>query len=109
MSSNRLWARVPAGAAVTVVLEPTRNAWAPLAAWFTAREARVVLVPSTQSADLRAYYAKHTKNDRLDSRVLARIPLLHPDGLRRCRGPGRRMRCAGRPAGGRRWWRVGPR
>ncbi|WP_206311097.1 transposase [Streptomyces sp. A1499] len=25
---------------------------------------------------------RHTKNDRLDSRVLARLPLLHPEGLR---------------------------
>ena len=75
-----LWARIPVGAQVTVVMEPTRNAWAPLASWFTRRGARVVLVPSTQSADLRAYYSKHTKNDRLDSRVLARVPLLHPEG-----------------------------
>ena len=85
---DRLWARVPAGAEVTVVLEPTRNAWAALASWFTRRGARVVLVPSTQSADLRAYYSKHTKNDRLDSRVLARLPLLHPDGLRPVSGAG---------------------
>jgi hypothetical protein len=35
-----------------------------------------------QSADLRDYYNKHTKTDRLDSRILARLPLLHPDGLR---------------------------
>jgi len=34
-----------------------------------------------QSADLRAYYAKHTKTDRLDAELLARLPLLHPDGL----------------------------
>lgn len=34
-----------------------------------------------QSADLRDYYAKHTKSDRLDSKLLARIPLLHPEGL----------------------------
>ncbi len=37
--------------------------------------------PPEWSADLRRYYAKHTKNDRLDSHVLARLPLLHPDGL----------------------------
>ncbi|MGZ4710218.1 MAG: IS110 family RNA-guided transposase [Acidimicrobiales bacterium] len=79
---DALWARLPAGAAVTVVLEPTRNAWVPLAAWFRARGATVVLVPPEQSADLRAYYNKHTKTDRLDSRVLARLPLLHPEGLR---------------------------
>lgn len=34
-----------------------------------------------QSADLRAYYSKHAKTDRLDSQVLARLPLLHPEGL----------------------------
>jgi Transposase IS116/IS110/IS902 family/Transposase len=38
--------------------------------------------PPEQSADLRAYYNKHTKTDRLDSRMLARMPLLHPEGLR---------------------------
>ncbi len=76
-----LWARVPADAQVTVVLEPTRNAWVPLAAWFQARGATVVLVPPEQSKDLRRYYSKHTKNDKLDSRILARLPLLHPEGL----------------------------
>lgn len=75
-----LWAQLPEDAEVMVVMEPTRNAWVPLAAWFRARGAQVVLVPPEQSADLRDYYNKHTKTDRLDSRVLARLPLLHPDG-----------------------------
>jgi len=66
---------------LTVVMEPTRNAWVPVAAHFMAMGAGVVLVPPERSADLRRYYAKHTKNDRLDSHVLARLPLLHPDGL----------------------------
>jgi transposase len=79
---ERLWAKIPEGADVTVVLEPTRNAWVPLAAWLQARGAKVVMVPPEQSADLRNYYNKHTKTDRLDSRILARLPLLHPDGLR---------------------------
>ena len=73
---------------LTVVMEPTRNAWIPVAAWFRRRGARVVLVPTTQSADLRAYYSKHTKNDRLDSAILARLPLLHPQGLREHVGDG---------------------
>jgi transposase len=79
-----LWAMQPAGtdpADVLVVMEPTRNAWVPLAAWFRRRGATVVLVPPERSADLRRYYAKHAKSDRLDSRLLARLPLLHPDGL----------------------------
>jgi transposase len=81
---DRLWARLPAGtdpADVLVVIEPTRNAWVPLAAWFRRRGARVLLVPPERPADLRNYDAKHAKSDRLDSRLLARLPLLHPDGL----------------------------
>jgi transposase len=96
---ERLWAMLPAGtepASVTVIMEPTRNAWVPLAAWFRRRGARVVMVPPERSADLRAYYAKHTKSDRLDSRILARVPLLHPDGLHTEDGigPGHPMRRA---------------
>ncbi len=81
---DRLWAMLPQEAEageVVVILEPTRNAWVPLAAWFRRRGARVVLVPPERAADLRDYYHKHTKSDRLDSRLLARLPLLHPEGL----------------------------
>lgn len=86
-----LWARLPEAAVeVMVVMEPTRNAWVPLASWFRRRGAIVVMVPSEQAADLRAYYSKHAKTDRLDSRVLARLPILHPDGLhlQHALGPG---------------------
>jgi transposase len=80
----QLWAMLPAGtdpAEVLVVMEPTRNAWVPLAAWFRRKGAQVVLVPPERSADLRDYYAKHAKSDRLDSQLLARLPMLHPEGL----------------------------
>ncbi len=77
-----LWQRLPVETTeVMVVMEPTRNAWVPLAAWFRRQGATVVMVPSEQSADLRAYYAKHAKTDRLDAELLARLPILHPDGL----------------------------
>ncbi len=77
-----LWARLPVGAEeVMVIIEPTRNAWVPLAAWFRRHGATVVVVPPEQSADLRSYYNKHAKTDRLDSKMLARMPLLHPEGL----------------------------
>ena len=85
---EKLWESIPAAAALTVVMEPTRNAWVPLAAWFRRHGARVILVPPEQSADLRAYYSKHAKSDRLDSRMLARLPLLHPEGLRPAQGMG---------------------
>ena len=85
---DRLWEQVPQPVTLTVVMEPTRNAWVPLAAWFRRRGATVVMVAPEQSADLRDYYSKHAKSDRLDSRMLARLPLLHPDGLRPAAGLG---------------------
>ena len=87
---ERLWAALdcPDPAELTVVLEPTRNAWIVVAEWFRRRGTRVVMVPTTQSADLRKYYSKHTKNDRIDSELLARLPLLHPEGLRAYTGQG---------------------
>ena len=81
---EQLWGRVPDTAIaeeITIVMEPTRNAWVPLAAWFRRKGAHVVLVSAERSADLRAYYTKHTKSDRLDSILLARLPMLHPEGL----------------------------
>lgn len=98
---ERLWAALPAEAEpteVVVIMEPTRNAWVSLAAWFRRRGAAVVLVPPERSADLRTYYSKHIKSDRLDSRLLARLPLLHPEGLppERGLGPGDPMRRATR-------------
>ena len=83
-----LWSSLPEDAELTVVMEPTRNAWVPLASWFQRRGAAVVMVPPEQSADLRDYYSKHTKSDRLDSRILARLPLLHPEGLHSLEGLG---------------------
>ncbi len=86
---ERLWGDIDCDPAeLTVVMEPTRNAWIPVAAWFRRRGVKVVMVPTTQSADLREYFSKHTKNDRLDSVVLARMPLLHPEGLREHVGDG---------------------
>ncbi|MCH9733409.1 MAG: IS110 family transposase [Actinomycetia bacterium] len=87
---ERLWSSLDLAdpGDLTVVVEPTRNAWIVLAEWFRRRGARVVMVPTTQSADLRKYYSKHTKNDRIDSELLARLPLLHPEGLREYSGQG---------------------
>ncbi len=87
---EKLWKKIGLAEQDTlrVVMEPTRNAWAPVASWFRHRGARISMVPTTQSADLRAYYSKHTKNDHLDSRLLARLPLLHPEGLREHTGDG---------------------
>ena len=110
---DALWAKIPGDAEVVVVMEPTRNAWVVLAAWLQAKGALVSVVPPEQSADLRDYYNKHTKTDRLDSKLLAMMPMHHREGLRTIDdlGPaeplkravrqrdsivGRRQACAGR-------------
>ncbi|MGI8407332.1 MAG: IS110 family transposase [Actinomycetota bacterium] len=64
-----------------VVMEPTSSMWIAPTAFFRMKGARVHLVPPEQSSDLRRYYTKHVKNDRIDAQLLARLPLLHPEGL----------------------------
>jgi Transposase/Transposase IS116/IS110/IS902 family len=97
---ERLWADLdmdglndPAG--LIVVLEPTRDAWIVLAQWFRRRRARVVMVPTTQSADLRAYYSRHAKNDRLDSGSWPSCRCCIPRGCASSPVTGRRIRYAG--------------
>lgn len=84
-----LWRRIPEGTdEVIVVMEPTRNAWVPLASWLRRRGATIVMVPPEQSADLRNYFSKHAKNDRLDAQLLARLPSMHREGLHTATGNG---------------------
>src|SRR3954454_15351169 len=61
---ERLWELLPEAhraGQLTVIMEPTRNAWVPLAAWLRRKGAQVVLVSAERSSDLRSYYAKHTR------------------------------------------------
>jgi hypothetical protein len=46
-------------------------------------------------ADLRAYYSKHAKNDHLDSKMLARLPLLHPEDCETTPETARQNLCVG--------------
>jgi transposase len=68
--------------ALVLVMEPTGMAWFPVAA-FALRQPHltVYLVNSQQVADLRRYYQKHHKSDRIDARVLAKLPVVSPEKL----------------------------
>lgn len=46
---ERLWQSIPDGVALTVVMEPTRNARVPLAAWLRRRGVAVIMVPPSRS------------------------------------------------------------
>jgi transposase len=79
--------RARAGAAadlpLVVVMEPTGLAWVPVAIYLLLNHVLVYLVNSQQVADLRRFYKKHAKSDRIDAYVLAKLYLvarekLHP-------------------------------
>ncbi len=100
---EQLWAAVRSAGdvPVVVVMEPTRNAWVPLAAWLRARGAQVRMVPPEQSSDLRKYYNKHTKTDRLDCELLAVCRCCIRTGCSPRLVSGRPKRCAARSDTGR--------
>ncbi|HEX9029570.1 MAG TPA: transposase [Anaerolineales bacterium] len=70
------------------VMEPTGMAWLPVAVFLIRQGVTVYLVNSQQVADLRRYYQKHAKSDRIDCRVQAKLPLVNPENLHRLELPG---------------------
>jgi transposase len=83
---DQLLARARDGASSTevqIVMEPTGMAWFPIAVYYARQAVPVYLVNSQEVADLRRYYQRHAKSDRIDARVLARLPLVNPDKLHR--------------------------
>ncbi len=83
---ERLLARARQGVPdtpVQVVMEPTGMAWFPLAVFFTRQAVPIYLVNSQEVADLRRYYQRHAKSDRIDARVLVRLPMVNPEKLHR--------------------------
>lgn len=68
-------------APLAAVMEPTGMAWFPIAVYLLRHDTQVYLVGSQQVADLRRFYKRHAKSDRIDARVLARLPLVNGDNL----------------------------
>lgn len=69
------------GCELQAVMEATGMSWFPVAAYLHRQGVRVYVVNCQQVADLRRYYKRHAKSDRIDARVLARVPLVNPDQL----------------------------
>jgi transposase len=83
---DQLLVRARAGAPsaeVQLVMEPTGMAWFPIAVYYARQALPIYLVNSQEVADLRRYNQRHAKSDRIDARVLARLPLVNPDKLHR--------------------------
>jgi transposase len=69
------------GCELQAVMEATAMSWFPVAVYLHRQGVRVYVVNNQQVADLRRYYKRHAKSDRIDARVLARLPLVNPDQL----------------------------
>lgn len=63
------------------VMEPTGMAWLPVAVYLSRQGVVVYLVNSQRVADLRRYFKKYAKSDRVDCRVLAKLPLVSDEKL----------------------------
>jgi transposase len=72
---------------VIAVLEATGMAWYPVGLYLQRHGVEVYRVNGQQVADLRRVYQRHAKSDRIDARVMARLPLLYPERLHRCHFP----------------------
>jgi transposase len=70
------------GCELQAVMEATAMSWFPVAVYLVRQGVRVYVVNCQQVADLRRYYKRHAKSDRIDARVLARLPLVNPRQLR---------------------------
>jgi len=69
------------------VMEPTGMAWFPIATYLLRKEVTVYLVSGQQVKDFRRFLKKHAKSDRVDARILAKLPQVNPDGIHRLRIP----------------------
>jgi len=82
---ERLFQRARAGTSpdepVLLIMEPTGMAWFPVASFAQRHHVTPYLVNSQQVADLRRYYKKHAKSDRIDVRVLVKLPVVSPEKL----------------------------
>lgn len=65
-----------------VVMEPTGPAWLPVAVFFGAAGDRVYRVSSQRASDLRRYFRRHHKTNRIDATTLARMATVEGDALR---------------------------
>lgn len=75
------------GGRVIAVLEATGMAWYSVGTYLHRHDVEVYRVNGQQVADLRRVYQRHAKSDRIDARVLARLPLLCPDAMHLCPFP----------------------
>jgi transposase len=66
---------------IKFIMEPTYTSWIGLSAYLISERHEVYLIKPQKSADLRKFYNRHSKSDRIDAKVLAKLPIVDPEGL----------------------------
>ncbi len=66
---------------IRFIMEPTYTSWIGLSAYLISEGHEVYLIKPQKSADLRKFYNRHSKSDRIDAKVLAKLPIVDPEGL----------------------------
>lgn len=63
------------------IMEPTSTSWIALSAYLISQGHEVYLIKPQKSADLRRFYHRHIKSDRIDAKAIAKLPIVDPEGL----------------------------
>lgn len=71
----------PPGTTFRAVMEPTGMSWFPVAIALKKRGWETHRVKSQKVHDLRKYYKKHAKSDRIDAQTLAKMPIVDEESL----------------------------
>ena len=64
------------GTKLRIICEPTSMAWFPIAVYAKQNGHELVRVKSHKTHDLRKYYSRNKKNDKLDANLLALMPMI---------------------------------
>ncbi len=63
------------------ICEPTSMSWFPLAVYAKRNGHEMMRVKAQKSHDLRKYYSRHSKSDKLDAKALAMIPIVDRESI----------------------------
>lgn len=71
----------PEGTKLRFICEPTSMSWFPLAVYALSHSHEIVRVKGQKAHDLREYYSKYSKRDRIDAKALSLMPVVDRDAL----------------------------
>lgn len=81
MVSEHALENVDEGTKLRFICEPTSMSWFPLAVYAKRNGHEIMRVKAQKSHDLRKYYSRHTKSDKLDAKALAMMPIVDRESI----------------------------